>query len=202
MNIPNKFEFYNSKGDSCTAVKQDPDCYKVHNTAASATTLVTQSIVKRCVKDGVWKIKHYNGVDSEGKPLNFTVEDLKPFMRVTVRNGTEYIVVPCKKYGVHGVREGDLHNNLYFDPVELWHSAEYTVDAVYEAPNEAFYMLNPQVKGALIWKRQEHHPSEQLLINENIQKRLDFFSTHIEAVKENLESLQREYDELRYAVTR
>ena len=72
----------------------------------------------------------------------------------------------------------------------------YVVDEVYGPPTHNYDLLNPTKKGPLIWKRVEQPKAAQAAEPSPLQKRLDYLQVHIDAVKENVESLEKEMKEL------
>lgn len=140
-----------------------------------------------------------NGVDADGNPTkNFTKENLKPFMRVVLENGYEYIVVPNKEYGVVGSNPdtGWMHMALTDKEAEdAVISSEWLIKYVYDAPYYAADMLEVSCFGELLWQRNEVEVevevANQLAVNP-FQDRIDYFEVSIQALRDELEALKED----------
>lgn len=128
-----------------------------------------------------------NGVDGKDNPLNFTKEMVKPFMRLKMKNGNQYIAVPCNKRGINLVRENENHMPVDFERSDAW-----KITHVFDAPFLSHQALVPSLAGELLWKRQENVQADN-----KFAERIAFFQTHIDAVKENLASLEAEFEKLK-----
>ena len=198
--LPDVFQFlYRTSSVVYTATKTGnkytvtwPECG--HSNAVYSVAGSTDS-----VRAGLWKIiPPANGVDGQNNPLNFTKDMLKPMMRVTTMNGDEWIVVDNvqKSYddAVVGVRSSSF-TTFYDDTAGSEVYDRYIVKEVYGCPSYNQYLFDPSQKGPLIWKRAEQ-PKAAEPEPSPLQKRLDYLQVHIGAVKENVESLEKEMKEL------
>lgn len=108
----------------------------------------------------------YNGVDAEGNPLNFTVDDLKPFMRAVSKSEGSWIVGPDVQEGSQCfIRIGDWLPFSYFDDSDEW-----TIVEVYAAPEFNGRLLDVAENGKLIWKRTPPKCAQQLAQEKAIEE--------------------------------
>lgn len=155
-----KFKFISSEGsgDICSCEPYEYNFYKIswqkedgHVTSGSARHYCTS--VEDFIKNGYWVMETTNGVDAEGNPLNFTKADLKPFMRVVLRDGTTYIVVENHSDKFFARENG----YSYSKPNENLLGAYTANDVVkvYDYPPQHNHILISLCKGKLLWKRVE-----------------------------------------------
>lgn len=138
-----------------------------------------------------------NGTDADDKPKNFSKEDLKPFMRVVLENGYEYIVVPDGDDLVGATVNGWM--NLIFTEAEADSrdvGYDWLVSEVYASPSSSpIDMLDEACRGELLWKRRETKEEEdvanQLAVNP-FQERIDYFEVSIQALQDELEALKQD----------
>jgi hypothetical protein len=112
-----------------------------------------------CLKQGYWtllsRIKP-NGVNKEGDPLQFNIEDLKINQRVMLRNGGIYIVAVGEQLifdmGTQGKLVGvsqDGWNRLIMD------NGNYSIVTVYAPPENNYELFKHKCLGELIWASAE-----------------------------------------------
>lgn len=136
----------------------------------------------------------HNGVDKNGNPLHFTGDMLKPFMRVKLKNGTTYIAVPYERDGGMALALSTGWTRFRTPDSEDVINANFVATEIYAHPDLAWTMFETEYTGELIWKYKE---PEEVKEPSEFDKRLAYLQTHIDAVKENLESLQGEYNKLK-----
>lgn len=142
------------------------------------------------ISKGRWVIMETNGVDKDGNPKAFTVDDIKVGMRVKTANGEMYIAMPNVQHD-GTLALVDMTGWISCKLADAGSASDYNVVEVYDVPNANYKLLNLDKHGDLLWKYVEQkQPTE-------FEKRLAYFQTHIDAVKENLASLEREYEELK-----
>lgn len=149
--------------------------------------------------------KTYNGVDADGAPKNWTNNDFEPLQMVVCRNGKKYFVVPDESHGMAGADPDGVDGwiTLYtIDnvPKHEWLSEDYmrgyAVVEVYSPAPRAFHAFTTgKSDRKLLWKYVEPTADEE--VTNDFSERIAFFQQHIDAVKENLESLQAGFDKLK-----
>ena len=122
-----------------------------------------------------------NGVDANGKELNFDEGDLEMFMRVVDRAGRTWIVGP-ESQGKLTLQTGGGYIYFYQTDKEASDQPEYIADYIYAAP-KACSALDFKHKGNLIWKRQAPKTAQQIAVSE--------LEASIKASQEKLEQLKR-----------
>ena len=133
----------------------------------------------------LYKEPRMNGTDAKGNPLNFTEDDLKPFMRVVIKTGESFITVSkdnvmrlLTPYSVHG-----FIGPNWLTPRENDHAhGEYEITEVYAEPDCISEMLDVTKHGKLIWKRNPQKTAKQIAVEE--------LETSIEASKAKLAELK------------
>lgn len=183
MKLPEKFQFKHFKSDDLYTATKSGEEYLVtwkHGTEGSVR-YVTSSAYDN-VANKYWIIQQTNGVDAEGNPLNFTVEDLKPFMRAQTRCGRLYVVCPgTGEDAFHLVRETG-HNRAYFDAAAVDGYTDSEITAVYAQP--AYWdMLDPCTSGPLLWKATPKEENKEQDKNP-FKERLEYFETSLKAISE------------------
>jgi hypothetical protein len=143
---------------------------------------------------GGWRVTNgtSNGVDNQGKALNFTGKDLQPFDRVVTDHGTYIVAFPNEKdKPVLVGRTGWVDGNELFSP-EYDLDCEFAPKAVYSRTLYRDDLFKHDELGELRWSR-------EALKSGAFIERCAFFQQHIDAVRENLESLEREFEEFKAA---
>ncbi len=126
-----------------------------------------------------------NGVDGDGKALNFSESDLKPFMRVVVRGDSFIVVVKdCKNFLVTPNSVQGCSGPNWLAPA--FSDGRWKIEEVYNYPDSICNMLSVQHHGNLLWKRCTK--TAQQIAQEKSVKELE---DSIKASQEKLEQLKR-----------
>ncbi len=122
-----------------------------------------------------------NGVEGNGKVLNFGNDDLKMFMRVVDRAGRTWIVGPEFR-GKMTLQSGSSYMFFCNTDYEASDRPEYIAEYVFAAPINHL-ALDFTHKGELIWKRSQPKTAQQIAVEE--------LEDSIKASQEKLEQLKR-----------
>lgn len=130
-------------------------------------------------------------VEEEMKPF-----ELKPFMRVQLAESNDvYVVVRSEDAGIEYV-DSEFIGITYGGWVELDlnETDKWRIVKVFDKPTFGVLSLWDTKYGAegldLVWE-------EKPVVDTEFQKRIDYYQTHIDALEENLASLQAELTELK-----
>lgn len=205
MKIPDKFIMSNSNGSLEWVFEKMGGEYicTVHYNRNSPTNKgavfgpYTERRVEEFIYNDGFSVKEdltdYNGVDGEGNPINFSESNLKLLQRCVFANGDEVIVTQIGEVVAGTYAKDDTWCGVQLENV---HDSKFNLVKVYDAPMSPWMMLNPEYKGKLVWERT--FPKEDCSKEHSaLQKRVEFFQTHIDAVQENLESLKAEFEKLK-----
>jgi hypothetical protein len=170
IELPDYFEFeapsgkYYMRKESDGVYQCGSDWDTLVCTYTQENTMTGVEFVKKNFKNGVWKMlptKHEekpvaNGVDAEGKPFHFTEDMLEIFQRVVTKNGKEYIVAPNVQTYDSAIGSIVAARNDNWVQLSYLHGdcqyGDYSVVEVWGLPEYNNDLLNPSVKGKLIWK--------------------------------------------------
>lgn len=196
MNLPDKFQFkFFTDNDIYTVVKKGNEYLVTWSHGSAGSCTYSAEIIQRNIEKGNWIIQQEaNGVDAEGNPLNFTVEDLKPFMRVVLRNNNRYIVCPSHNgKEVHLVSNNNLvgHNDAYFDANAVGKTTtNFEIVKVYAQP-QYWEMLDVYEGGPLLWKATPKEESKEH-DKDPFKERIEYFETNLKALSDELVALKAE----------
>lgn len=209
MSLPDKF-IMRSGNDLAWEMEKQPDglysCVYMedrYGLAGKSLGPYTESEVERMVFDAKYTIEEIptppcNGQDSDGNPLNYTVDDLQLFQRVVLKNGDVTIVAPGNRNRDHRVDLVYSNNTWTMAEFDDEDCPEYCIAEVYDKPDSNGMMLNPNQKGKLLWKRTEKvvKTEEQAAF----KQRQEYFFTQISVVEEKLTSLKQDIEALKASV--
>lgn len=192
MELPEKF-ILKDEDDVWLTTLVDGEYYYEHTVSKYSYGPYSKDKIIAWVAGGnftIEPIEETNGTDAEGKPLHFTKDMLKPFMRVTAEIGGEIELTETFEYiVVEHNGEKILARNGGWCKIDY---PEVRILEVYHSPDHS-EVLNPSVKGSLIWKAYASGgviPNIENSVEDNSSEPTGNFEQRLKHIEEALAGLE------------